>query len=389
MSAAPFHILYLVHDLSDPAVARRAAMLQEGGARVTVAGFRRSAAVPESVAGLPAVDMGRTYNGGFAQRLYAVLREVLRAGKRAALFRQADCILARNLEMLAIGVRGRSLCTPAPALVYESLDIHRLLLKETPAGSALRALEGWLCGRACALITSSPAFIREYVEKRSAMRLPVLLVENRLYPAAALPAAAPARKAQPPWVIGWFGAIRCRRSLEILKTLVRESDGRVRVVIRGRPALDQFADFMAETADTPGLSYEGPYRNPGDLARIYAEVHFTWAIDLFEEGLNSAWLLPNRLYEGGAFASVPIAAQGVETGRYIERLGIGVTLGEPKPETLRRFLAGLTPDAYRALEAAARAVPAATWTADGEACRDLVARLRRFAAAALPGGQAA
>ena len=36
------HILYLVHDLSDPAVRRRVIMLQAGGAKVTVAGFRRA-----------------------------------------------------------------------------------------------------------------------------------------------------------------------------------------------------------------------------------------------------------------------------------------------------------------------------------------------------------
>ncbi len=36
-------ILYLVHDLYDPAVNKRILMLKSGGAEVTVAGFRRMA----------------------------------------------------------------------------------------------------------------------------------------------------------------------------------------------------------------------------------------------------------------------------------------------------------------------------------------------------------
>lgn len=35
------NILYFVHDLADPAVRRRVLMLQAGGARVALAGFRR------------------------------------------------------------------------------------------------------------------------------------------------------------------------------------------------------------------------------------------------------------------------------------------------------------------------------------------------------------
>jgi succinoglycan biosynthesis protein ExoL len=382
MSDRPLKILYLVHDLADPAVARRITMLRDGGATITLAGFRRTAAPITSVAGCPAINLGQTYNGGFAQRLWSVLRETALLGRHRAAFATADVILARNLEMLAIGVRGRSLSTPAPTLIYESLDIHRLLLNDGFAGKALRALEGWLSRRASALLTSSPAFLREYFDTRSSVRLPTRLIENKVYPAPAAP--APSRTPHAPWVIGWFGAIRCHKSLDLLKTLVRESDGKVQVVIRGRPSLDQFTDFTAQTSDTPGLTFEGPYKNPDDLAAIYAQVHFTWAIDMFEEGLNSSWLLPNRLYEGGLFAAVPIAAENVETGRLIRRLGIGLTLPEPKLLALRQFFNRLTPETYQALEQAARNIPAANWQYTQQDCADLVACLRAFTTQPVP-----
>ncbi|RYD20928.1 MAG: glycosyl transferase family 1, partial [Spirochaetia bacterium] len=59
------HILYLVHDLSDPAVRRRVMMLAAGGARVTLAGFRRTDKVVSEVAGLKPIDLGVTADGRF------------------------------------------------------------------------------------------------------------------------------------------------------------------------------------------------------------------------------------------------------------------------------------------------------------------------------------
>ena len=118
-------------------------------------------------------------------------------------------------------------------------------------------------------------------------------------------AAPPA--AGEPWKIGWFGALRCRKSLELLAAFTRQMDGRFEVVLRGRPAYSEFDDFDGLVAAEPYIRFAGPYRNPEDLAAIYGEVHFSWAIDFFEEGLNSSWLLPNRLYEGCRFGAVPIA----------------------------------------------------------------------------------
>jgi succinoglycan biosynthesis protein ExoL len=355
-------------------------MLREGGAQVTVAGFRRAARPPSEVARCRAVDLGRTYNGRLVQRAWSVLREAALLSRHRALFDSADIVIARNLEMLAIAARGSRLCEKPPPTVYESLDIHRLLLDRGPAGAALRALEGRLGQKAAAVITSSPAFVSNYFEPLSGMRLPVRLIENKVYPSAPPePRRGVRRPAGPPWRIGWFGLLRCAKSLAILGRLAKASGGQIEVVIRGRPAYDQLPAFDRVVADTPGLAYSGPYRNPEDLASIYGEVHFTWAIDMYEEGLNSAWLLPNRLYEGGLYGAVPLALADVETGRFLARLGLGVRLDAPLEEALKTFFANLTPARYRELEQAAAAVPPATWLCSREECRDLVAWLSALA----------
>lgn len=374
---ASFHILYLVHDLNDHAVARRCAMLIEGGAKVTLAGFRRGENIATPTSVYRVLDFGQTYNGSFIQRFLSVLGVIGSLHHHDASLSSVDCILARNLEMLAIAVRGKKLCKPSPSVVYECLDIHRLMLGQSTISKMLRKIEGRLCKSANALITSSPAFIHEYFEKRTQIRLPTYLIENKVYPAHTAE-TAPTRTRGKPWVIGWFGALRCAKSFDILQALVKESNGNIQLVMRGRPAHDQLPHFEDKVHSTPGISFTGPYRNPQDLSEIYNQVHFTWAIDMFEEGLNSSWLLPNRLYEGCAFASVPIAAAGTETGRTLDRLGIGMILAEPKLASLKQFFANLTPDAYEILEAAVQIKPRSLWISDTGDCLELVKILKNF-----------
>ena len=440
-------ILYLVPNLCDAAVAKRVAMLSTGGATVAIAGFRRTEHPIESAA----VDFGQTYNGGFMQRTWSVLKQLFSLGQHKALFADADIILARNLEMLAIAVRGRSLCQKKllfplplrvgvrgwgpfffcskrsphpgpppqggrekknPTIVYECLDIHRLLLESGPVSTGLRILETWFLKKTSAIITSSPAFISEYFKGI----LPIKLIENKVYPARStsdsfyrnaifpvIPSVAEGSDAQdpsatlgmtkmcrvesspaipasprtagPPWKIGWFGMIRCRESLAILTELVKKSEGKVEVIIRGRPSFDQFDDFNKLTASTPGLQFLGPYNYPDDLAAIYREVHFVWAIDKFEDGLNSSWLLPNRLYEGGLFAAVPIALKDVETGRTIERLGIGRSIPTLSAESLHYYFNLLTAEKYHSMEQKVSALPPSTWSFSDQDCAELVAWL--------------
>ena len=231
-------------------------------------GFRRSNEPVRSVAGCAATDFGQTRDAAFGERIWAVGRALLRLPHYRALFEETDLIWARTLEMLATAVRGQALCSVAPPIVYESLDIHRLLLRQDLAGAALRDLEGRLGRSARLLVTSSPAFVSNYFATRSKLDLPVRLIENKVFIGKddARTAARPrARPPGPPWVIGWFGHIRCKESLRILTDTVRRSAGKVEVVIRGRPALEALDDFERSIAQTPGMRFLGPYRNPEDL----------------------------------------------------------------------------------------------------------------------------
>jgi succinoglycan biosynthesis protein ExoL len=279
--------------------------------------------------------------------------------------------------MLAVAARARSRYAPEATLIYECLDIHRLLLSRGLAGSVLRRIESRLWRQVDLLLTSSPAFLRSYFEPR-AFPAPARLVENKVLLLDGFrDLSLPGRPPGPPWRIGWFGMIRCRKSLEILRSLASKSGGAVEVIIRGRPSDAVFPDFARSIAGSPHLSFAGPYRNPEDLQSIYGEAHFNWVIDYFEEGQNSAWLLPNRVYEGGMFGAVPIALAGVETANWLRRQEAGVALSEPLEQSLHAFFSRLDPSAYSHLASKVAALPRRNLIDGPDECRELVRALCR------------
>jgi succinoglycan biosynthesis protein ExoL len=368
-------ILYLVHNLSDPAVARRVSMFAAGGADVQVAGFRRGDAPPPNLSAPTVIELDITHDARMVQRLAATIRAAIRAPGWARSLPPPDVIVARNLEMLAVASRLRGVWGHRPRLVYECLDIHRLMLRQDRLGLIMRSLEQRLMRGVDLLVTSSPAFLRNHFAIHGAP--PALLVENKVFaPGLASFGHNPALNTHfEPMRIGWFGALRCDKSLKALDALSRHFEGRVEVDLRGRPAHTAFDDFHGIAGASPHLVFGGPFDYPGDLAEMYSRVHFVWAIDFFEEGLNSSWLLPNRLYEGCLNGAIPIALEGTETAAFLKRLGIGVILPDIRHETLVGLFETMTPDRMRALATAVAAQDRATFYCDEAECVDLVGRL--------------
>ncbi|WP_288805339.1 glycosyltransferase [uncultured Novosphingobium sp.] len=383
---SPATVAYLGHDVNDAAVRRRVAMFREEGLAVRLGGFRRGDAVPPGGSPDEIVDFGKTADARLVQRALRVLGNVLAPRLVQRTCDGARVLVARNLEMLVLAWRVRR---RGQRLVYECLDIHRLMLGSGCKSRLMRWIERKLLRRADLVLVSSPAFAREYFSARQGHDQAVLLVENKVpisqraarrdeetraeaEPRASTDTRADTRaetgagadaQASPRVVIGWFGMLRCRRTLAELARIARAdvpdpaavSGARVEVLIAGIPSQAEFPDFAEQVGACPGLRYLGPY-TPAQLPELYAEVDYIWAIDYFEEGLNSEWLLPNRLYEGLAHGAVPIALRRVETGRWLARHGVGLLVDAPEAE-LPQCLLEATGTRFEAWRRAVAALP--------------------------------
>ncbi len=352
-------LVYFVHNLNDPSVHRRVRMLHVAGASVVLLGFCRGEP-PTLIEGIAPVRLGRTEDSALWQRAAAVLSGLLALPRWRGLLANTDAIIARQLETLVLAAAARRLHAPAAALIFECLDIHRLMGASGPVGSLLRGIEGRLLARCQGLMVSSPDFVGAHFARWHTASVPVILVENKVLAPERdelVAAAVPARKQGPPWRIGWYGVIRCVRSLRLLADLAIAWRGRVEIIVRGRVWHPIRPVFDSVVAATPGLAFGGPYDRRHDLARLYGDVHFAWAVDFYEAGGNSDWLLPNRLYEASLFGAVPIARAEVATGAWLAQHGVGALLKGDVATALNAFFAKLDTTRYAALARALAALP--------------------------------
>jgi hypothetical protein len=371
-------IVFLAYEVGDAAAVRRVAMLVRGGASVRMVGFMRDrTGIPQ---GVDVEIIGRTEDRKLAKRALTVVSAIRRLLSRDT-YRGADVILARNLEMLFLAGLTRPRGRSRPALVYETLDIHSILLGKGPVSMVLRALERRLLRDVDGVITSSPAFVEHYLQGVQHLGAPVYLAENKFTPAEPMEERPPPLRHEGPWRIGWFGFLRCQKSARFLADLARRQPSKVEVTLRGLIAEDVLPIVEAAAAELENFRYGGPYNYAKDLLGMYQSVDFCWAIDFYEEGLNSKWLLPNRLYESLAGGAVPIAVSGVTTARWLEAKGVGLVLGEPLAESLEQLFAGMDEPTLERLRAAVRAQPLSDVIVNDEGCRDLVSTFREWSLA--------
>ena len=337
-------IAFFGHDAADAAVRRRVRSFQGDGFHVTGFMMRRREPLSQEWEN---VDLGQTRDGAFVQRIRQVFRGARIAAAAGEPLQSADVIYARNLDMLACAFLAKRHARLATPVIYECLDIHRLMCRTDVIGKMLRALEGWLLKRSRALVVSSPAFLREHFDRYYPGVAKAYLVENRL---AGQFDYGPRQRADSGQVaghlrIGWVGNLRCRRSLDLLCALADRFGSRIEVKLHGVPALTEIPDFDNKVAARPNVSFHGRYRSPEDLPAIYAGLDVVWSGDFMEAGLNSTWLLPNRIYEGGYYCVPPIAPGDTETARWIAGHDCGFILAEPLEQTLPALIEGLLQDA--------------------------------------------
>ncbi len=168
------------------------------------------------------VDFGSTVDRNYLARLPKLIIAIVRMIGRRCDIRRCAFIYARNIDMLTVALAAKWLSGTSAPVAYEVLDVQRVFTDKGLVGAIFRWAERVLLRRCDLLVVSSPMFITKYFEPIQAYTGSWYLLENKISEFQ-IPVAGqslrPNRKAGPPWIIGWFGTLRCARSLKILSDL--------------------------------------------------------------------------------------------------------------------------------------------------------------------------
>ncbi len=346
-------LVYFSHDRNDANVWQRCQDFTALGFVLTNVSWHRDKNSQDGERPWHEIDLGRTVDAAYWHRAWSVVQGAFGVLCHYQLFRDADLIVARNFEPSVLAMMARRLFNRRVPFAYECVDIHRFLTSPSVLGKACRLAERRVLAAADLLIVSSPDFASRYFAPVHGYDGPVYLLENKMPSFLARRFAAPTMLRRPhvgpPWRIGWFGMLRDMESLGLLLRLAAMRPELVEVSIRGYPTEITEVELRQMVEPYPNVTYGGPYQKATELRSIYEDVDLVWAIDLYDAGVNSDWLLPNRLYEAGFFGRPVIARADTAIGRFVADLQMGCVLSPPYDVACLDLLGQLSGDHYAAI----------------------------------------
>ena len=324
----------------------------------------------------PNVALGEISNNSLARRVRSLAAALPVIARHRHALAEADVIVARNLDMLALAAMARALIPGRPALIYECLDIHGIMTRTGASGRLFRWIERRMLRRVDCLVVSSPAFLSAYFHPIQGWCGRSVLLENKLWyeEGAVLRPAPDSRLPRPegaPIRLGWVGTLRCPQSLALLAETAQQLGPAVELRLHGVVHRHALPDFEAVVATHDNIAYLGPYDYPTGLARVYADCDLVWSQDLWQWDANSTWLLPNRIYEASFFGCPSLAVAGTETGARVAQ-GLGWTLPRPDAEALVAQLRALSAGDLRAARKALLERPESAFRLTDAEVRDTI-----------------
>jgi succinoglycan biosynthesis protein ExoL len=390
-------IAYFGHNRRDPASVRRIQSFLDAGVEVVTFTFRRDQEPKYPGPPWANVDLGHVEHARLLGRIAVYLHAIATVIRRRRALLDSDVVYARNLDIFAFAAFAFALAAPTASrnhsFVYECLDVHEALTKNTRVSALLRWIERRILNRACLLVVSSPGFLRHYFGPVQDYRGARCWVENKLYfragcvPPPREPRGSSARPDSAAGgaalTIGWIGIIRCKRTLDVLKALALARPRDVRVRIVGRISYFLIEDFDEQVAAAANIDFAGAYDWPDGLESAYRGVDIVFAQELSWKGMNSDWLIPNRIYEASYFGVPSLSVGDTETSRIVRERGLGYTLPDDSTQTLIDFVDHLDRAELRAIRKRLLDMPPAAFVSNDGDTAELLDAIRAARGGAL------
>lgn len=265
--------------------------------------------------------IGSPRDGGSVFRVFNWVAAFLFYVKFVFKFGFPEIVLVNSAEFL---IFSSALPWGRTRKIYDIADVHHIQYGLGFKSIVFRLMERFSLRRGWDVVVSSPWFYWGYFLGIQGVDNRAVLVENKLTSVelnSLVNSSASAVDRSEKCVIGWTGILRCNTSMKILIDLCEKYPNRFQVNLIGIVDLIN-PDLLLRAKNCSDFVFSGRF-SPAELGGLLEPVHFVWLCD-FDDGLNSEWLLPNRLYQAIASSRPCLGFEKSASGRVVMHHGIGV-----------------------------------------------------------------
>ncbi len=213
-------------------------------------------------------------------------------------------------------------------------------------------LERFLIRGLKGVVLTSEYFYSEYFEKFGIEKHKFVVIENKLDESLAnnrglVPKILKSEKVK----IGLVGLFRYEKPIKFIVDFVNENNDKYELVCYG----DGPYKALIEENVNDSISYNGSFKVPGDLAKIYENIDLNFVV-YDSQSKNVMLALPNKLFESMFFSRPLLVSKGTSLEKEVNRLGVGMAISCTNKTVFMDELNSLTIDDLLAFSDAASKV---------------------------------
>lgn len=249
-----------------------------------------------------------------------------------------DTLYISKTDMLIVGVIYKLMKYKGINLIYEVSDIHPLLIDNQKNGlhrlisNVLKMVERLLCNRVDLLVVTSEYFYESFYYK--------WIDSSKVFFLPNTPDSTVfngyCRERNKKFTVGFIGAIRYARQIEMLIDIAKECD--INVFIAGKGVESVRIEDYSKNNDNVEIYGEYVYKT--EIKKLYERVDCIYSV--YDTNLENVKIaLPNRLYES-VYTNTPIiASKGTYLGELVYKNDIGITINSDNPKELKEAIIDL------------------------------------------------
>lgn len=314
-------IIFVMQTVGHPRDSKRIKMLLDVGFSVEAIGFSRNSHVGR-IPDCKVDVIGKISDGNYLRRILVLLASLSKLQRR---LRESKITYVSGFDMLFLTLLVKVLYKLPLSIVYEIGDIRNIQTKSSIFGRVTRWLDKLMIRQVDLTVATSIGYIKGYYIQWVGEKLRYYIIENKLESKYKVQKKIYPAVKKTKIKIGYFGVLRCIRSIEILCMLAKSQQENFEIIIAG---VFQDENCKRLISGITNINYIGAYKSPNDLDTLYSHVDIVWACYPFpaDDDENWKWARTNRFYESCYYSTPMIFLKGSGDESSILKYKIGMPI---------------------------------------------------------------